>query len=179
MTIAGPNNPAAGTDDPIVGSIAWASVANAVSSNDLYTTATFGVGTATTHALRGTSFGFAIPAGANIDGVVVGIERKSSISSNTKDATVRLYTGSYVGLERKTSTFWPTTDTYEDHGSPTDVWGAVLDPTIVNAATFGFGIAVTGSLFAVASIDHVRVTVYYTAAPATGPALSQTIVVGL
>jgi hypothetical protein len=173
----GPFTGASGADDASIGTVGWSNVSNAGSSNDQYATVGLGVNK-TSHYIRGTNYGFTIPAGANIDGVVVGVERKSSSTPGTHDASCRLYTGSFVGSERATATAWPTTDAYEDHGGPTDVWGVALTDAIVNASTFGFGIAVFGSLIT-ASIDHARITVYYTVAPAGGAALSQTIVVGL
>lgn len=177
MTTQGPLSGGTFTDDATIGTRTWTSPGNAVSSNDFYAVCSLTGGT-TSHYLRATNFGFTIPAGANIDGVVVGVERKNSSSLALTDASVRLYTGSFVGSDKATATQWPLTDTYEDHGGPTDVWGATLTDSIVNASSFGVGLAVIGN-FTDASVDHIRITVYYTAVPAGGPALSQTIVVGL
>jgi hypothetical protein len=60
-------------DDSAVGTVTWASTANAVSSNDNYATA--GVGTS--HYLKLTNFGFNIPSSATITGVTVYIERSA------------------------------------------------------------------------------------------------------
>lgn len=49
-------------DDAAVGTVAWSNPSNAASSNDSYATASGAGGT--THYLKATNFGFAIPAGA-------------------------------------------------------------------------------------------------------------------
>ena len=62
-----------------VGTITWSNPTNAASSNNSYATAAAG----TSHYLRFSNFGFAIPTGATINGVTVGIERKTSTSTSS------------------------------------------------------------------------------------------------
>lgn len=179
MSSQGPLSGGTFTDDATIGTLAWSSPGSAISSNDDYATASLGF-SQVTHYLRVTNFGFTVTAGAAIDGIIVGVERNASVADCITDASVRLYTGSFVGSDKATATHWPTTDTYVDYGGAADVWGAVLTDTNINASSFGVGIAATrigSSSFA--SIDHIRITVYYTVGGAGGAALSQTIVVGL
>jgi hypothetical protein len=161
----GPNSASTFTNDATTGTVAWATRSNANVSDDNYAVATLGFN-AESQFLRAEDFGFSIPGGATIDGVVVGVERSLTLAFTVTDSIVRLYTGSFVGSNKATGTTWPTSDTYEDHGGAADVWGATLTPAIVNASTFGVGVScIASGLGADAQIDHIRITVFYSDTP--------------
>jgi hypothetical protein len=165
----GPNSASATSDCTHVAgaNVDWTNPGNAFSTNDTY--ATVSVDGTTSDLLQCVNFGFSIPSGSTITGVVVGIERKSSGTGNggSNDSNVQLVKGGTAqGANRATTTtYLDTGDTYEDHGSVTDMWGSTLAPSDVNASNFGVALAVTkanaaGSAHTV-SVDHMRITVYY------------------
>ena len=119
-------------------------------------------GGATTHYLKATNFGFTIPGGSVIDGIVVEVERKENSSSVCKDSRIRIVKGGSVGSTDKSSvTEWPTTDTYKTYGGAADLWGETWSSTDINDSTFGFALSALGVGFGTAQVDHIRITVYY------------------
>lgn len=130
------------------GIYSWTNPSNAAGSNDVY--ATFVVTTTfrTTACLKATNFGFSIPDGATIDGVAVGIERKSSQSdgsNNAQDESVFLVKeGVPAGSDKgATSTNWPTTEASATYGGAADMWSTTLTPAEVNASDFGASLNAT------------------------------------
>lgn len=55
---------------------------------------------------------------------------------------------------------WPDTDTYQMYGGPSDLWGTTWTPADINSPDFGFSFQADAEN-SIASIDHVRTTVYY------------------
>lgn len=164
----GPNNPGTMADDATVGTIAWANPDNAKTSNNNYATA-FLFPTNHSHYLKATNFGFAISGGATIDGIIVEIERFGN-GTDIFDEVVSLVVGGAVGGDnKKNAVAWAAADpdTYVSYGANNDVWSCALTPTNVNAADFGMVLQVENkhpfSSFT-ASVDHIRITVYYTTA---------------
>lgn len=132
-----------------------------------------------TGALRCSNFGFAIPADAVIDGIVVEVEQRR-FAGAARDHQVQLFSspGTGIGDNKATATAWPGTATIATYGGAADPWGASLTPAIVNASTFGVQV----KAFATAAntdvgIDFVRMTVHYT--PAASPGEASTITVGV
>jgi hypothetical protein len=164
MASEGPNNPTAGNDDAAVGSEQWVSPTNIYSSDNQFAQITPLAQGRTTHYCRATGFGFAIPSGATIDGVVVEVERREQSAVGVRDSSVRLYKAGWAGDDKAdTGTSWPTGDTYASYGSSTDDWNAALTDTIVNASTFGAGVsAYNPGANTNIYIDHIRITIYYT-----------------
>jgi hypothetical protein len=103
---------------------------------------------------------------------VVEVERsKAGTTGSVKDSNLRLVKGGTIGATDRadTVTAWPASsaDAYATYGSSSDLWGDAWSDTVVNGSTFGMAISAVegGTKFgAVAQIDHVRITVYYTAA---------------
>jgi hypothetical protein len=172
MASEGPLSPGTLADDSAVGTVAWSNPTNAASSNDSDASAAYSGGNAQSHYLKATNFGFAIPAGATIDGVVVEIERaKSGIAHAIRDAVVSLVKGGSVSGNNKADlvTAWTNTDTYITYGSSGDLWGLALAPADVNASNFGVVLSTSATLVdeegtTTAFVDHIRITVYYTEA---------------
>jgi hypothetical protein len=109
-------------------------------------------------------FGFLVPAGATVTGIVAEVER-SDPNGKTADYSVRIVKAGVIGTtERSTGTAYPTTDAYKAYGSSTDLWGQSWSYTDINNTGFGIAIAAqrnaSGSTTA-GRVDHIRVTVYY------------------
>ena len=122
--------------------------------------------------LIGYNFGFSIPDGATINGVVVTINAKASSADNIAlqngDAGVTL--GSWDGLfftangDKKTdANLWTKSDVDYTLGTSSDTWGATLSPSDINDSTFAIKILVHAvNNNATAYVDAVKITVYYT-----------------
>ncbi len=174
MASIGPNSPSTITNDTAVGAQTWTTPENAASSNNSYaliTRTTPGPATIFSTYLKALNFGFSIPSGATIDGVIVEIERKSNINSagyGIKDEVLKLVKGgTVVGTDKAaTATFWPTTEAIASYGSSSDLWGTTFTSSDINNSTFGIVLQIELTTPAksplTASVDHVKITVHYT-----------------
>ena len=159
-----------------IGTVAWTNPTRAVSSNNSYATAS--VDGTTTRFLQCTGYGFAIPAGATIDGITVNVERNSSSTANggSTDAAMRLVKAGTIGAaDRSTGTIYTTTDAIEAHGSAADLWGTTWTAADINNANFGAAFAATkasavGGAHTI-SVDHIQIVVDYTLPP-TAPTVT-------
>lgn len=116
--------------------------------------------------LIATNFGLSVPAGATITGVEARIKGRSDpnlvgeLAYLTNGVSPRLYGTAKVD----TWTDLPTSDPQGTHiyGTPTDLWGATLTPTIVNGTDFGW-IFMTYDETAPLNmlVDYMQIKVYY------------------
>lgn len=166
MASSGPNSPGTLANDATVGTIAWTNPSNAAASDNVYaTTGSLG----TTHYLKATNFGFSIPVGATINGIIVGIERNKSgePGATIQDSAVRIVkANASIGTTNKgdIGTNWPTTDTYKTYGSSSDLWGEIWTATDINDVDFGVVLSTLNTPIdsgVSANVDHIRITVYY------------------
>lgn len=119
--------------------------------------------------LLGTNFGFSIPSGATINGIVVEWKIQSAFGGRGSDYKVRIVKGGTIGSTDRSVGEWPTSAlTFVSYGSSSDLWGETWAYTDINSSTFGAAISVTANLgtYCVPAVDYVRITVYYTAAAA-------------
>src|SRR4051812_14777216 len=90
MSIQGPYGPTtAGTSNASGGTLDWSSPGNALAADGAYAQVFIGVGTGGTYYLVLTGLGFAVPAGAAVDGILVELLRAKNATS-VVDAQVRL-----------------------------------------------------------------------------------------
>lgn len=147
----------------VLGNKAWTTPTNIYSSNNAYARSIL-ARSDISYWLRATSFGFSIPDGATIDGIVAEFEKRISGSGITDSSVNIVMSGYEQGDEKKLAGYWPTSDTHIAHGGSTDLWGLGWNSAAINASNFGVSIAarmaITGEQ--AAYIDHVRITVYYT-----------------
>ena len=72
---------------------------------------------------------------------------------------------SITGADKSTDASLPASDTYENFGSSTDLWNVSWTAADINSSGFGVGFSVKSTyLTSNGFIDHIRITVYYTAA---------------
>jgi hypothetical protein len=166
MATQGPLSPATTVDDATVGTISWVNPNKAQVLDGVYAVAGVNPGTAQSHYLNATNFGFSIPTGATINGVL--LETYFTHSGSATDKSVKLVKGGTIGgTEHSASTNLGGHDSsYFPYGNSTDLWGLTLTPADINASNFGAvvsyqGIPSTGGLV---NVDHIRITVTYTAA---------------
>jgi len=167
MASQGPYSPGTAANNSSVGITSWSDVDNIKTENSIPSVSS-GKNQQTNY-IKATGFGFSIPSGATIDGIIVEVRRSRSAQYQTKDSVASIVVNGSISSSNKadTVTNWPTTYTYKTYGSSSDVWGEALTSTIINASDFGFVLSCynyrwgkNNSTFA--NIDHIRITVYYT-----------------
>jgi hypothetical protein len=173
MASEGPNFPTAaitGAD----GDASWSSLDEISAADDTSAVCSLTTGQVS-DSLVVTEFGFAIPSGATIDGVVVGV-RRQDVGGFAIDDSLSLWSAEAIGLPKLDIATWPTTYAWADYGTASDVWSATLTPAIINDNTnWGCALRVTASGVSFPQVDTVRMTVHYTEA-STGMPRSVTVV---
>lgn len=154
-------------DETSVGTSIWLFPDNAKVSDDAYARLSAALDSVS-HYLKATNFGFTIPAGSTINGIIVDVEKKTGAASGAVDNSVKIVKGGLIsGDEKADLTAWNRSDTYFSYGSASDLWGLSWTADDINASNFGFvlsgkvTLAGTGNEM---SIDHIRITIYYTEA---------------
>ena len=176
-TSSGPNSPTVGASVLRAPSyIAWANPGNITALDGSYATATC-VNSSDTISdfLYGSGYGFAIPLGSTIQGILVKAYVKSSGSGtptvNDAGGVYLSKSGAPVGATRQNLNLWPATTAPQIYGGPTDLWGTTWSPADINA--FGFGPLISAYVLGVgtvAYVDYISITVYYsTSGGASGP----------
>jgi hypothetical protein len=163
------NYPGTGADDSAVGAVAWSSPAGATADGGTSAFSFIDIGE-DTHYLKVTNFGFAVPAGATINGVAVEVERRVSTpgAAAVRDSVLRLVKGgAVVGGNKAAATNWTNSFVVASYGSASDLWGTTLTGADVNASNFGVVLSAVNHVSSddiySAQVDFIRVTVYYTA----------------
>ena len=173
----GPNSPSTGSTSADSGTVDWTGPGNITASDNSRATASLGKGVVS-YYLRATGFGFInIPTGSTINGITVEIERSiAEATSNTRDESVKIIKdGTITGDEKAdTGTFWPVNsgDAYATYGGSTDTWGATWTVANINSSNFGVAAQAKNAVptkptTETAQVDHIRITVTYTAPSTT------------
>ena len=166
MASDGPNSGGTFASSP-PGAQVWGTPSNASSSDDSRTVSQLG-GPTTTETLIVTNFSFVITDGAAINGIEVTVEKRSSASPllDAEDIEVFLVVGGTIqsGADNKaTGGDWGGSDITTTYGGSTDTWGVSLSESDVEASNFGLAFRAEGFTGLQAEVDHVTMTVYFTA----------------
>ena len=145
MPSSGPNNGGTFANDNTISGVSWAAATSAQTSDGNFASSNIGDGgVQTSQYLKVTNFGFAIPAGAIVDGIVVEVERQAQTDDASPvdfltDRFFKLVVGGTIQGQSKGDgvTHWPTMDSYKTYGSSTDKWGNTITAANVNASDFG------------------------------------------
>jgi|GEM_PF-5927412 len=172
---AGPKDPGTGVTAAGAGT-AWTNPTRVVLDDASYATAATTAlgGAVTTNSLQATNFDFsAIPNTATILGIQIAIKRFSSVdafSDFVRDNTVSLMKAGVVAGSNYaiTGTNWPVTNTtVVSYGGASDLWGTTWTPADIKTVNFGVAlsanIAKSGFNVNTASVDNMKITVYYLA----------------
>lgn len=160
MATEGPRSPGTTGNDATVGTADWLNPGNITTSNDTYANVS---GANTSKYLTGTNFGFASVTGT-VDGILAEIEQ-SKVNGGIENAVRLIIGGTITGNNKSTGATLPDADTYVSYGGSADLWGTTPTPANITASTFGVGFSTTGGGAAAnRRVDHMRVTVTYTAA---------------
>jgi hypothetical protein len=141
---------------------AWSNPDNIKASDDTYATCSFS-GTQFSNRLTGSGFSFGIPSTATIDGILVEVEIDSTGANVPVFENVIVSDGTNTG-NRAAGEPVPTTEQYVSYGGSADTWEIVWDAATIDS---DFSVYITlagGGLFQshAVSVDHFRVTIYYT-----------------
>ena len=168
MADTGWQSPGTMAVDTTIGSDNWTDPDNAKVSDDSNTIAS-GFDGSHSYYLKATNFGFSIPSGATINGILISIERFTNQSSGLTDYEIKIVkaNGSIGTTNKSAGATWSTTETYYEYGGSSDLWGETWGESDIEDVDFGVVLSTTFSVFEVASVDHIRIKVYYTVASAT------------
>lgn len=165
MASQGPLSPGTVGDDPATGlfgyGAAMSNVNNVKVSDNVY--ANNSIGPSNNRGLTAQNFGFSIPTGSTIDGILVEVEGKEASGNTRVNAIKTIKADGTIGTTQKgPSSYWNGTDTYYSFGSSSDLWGDTWTAEDINDTDFGTVLLVAG-YDDTCSMDHIRITVYYTA----------------
>jgi hypothetical protein len=161
----GPNFPSTVVDDPSTGTVTWNVPGNAAASDNVEAAAGGLLGAAS-HYLKATGFGFAIPAGAVIEGIQVGVERRGI---DVWDAKARIVKAGSIGTTDKAylggypAGVWDFGEMVALYGGSGDLWGETWTPADINDANFGFALSAFGG-DGLAAVDSISISVFYSSA---------------
>jgi hypothetical protein len=149
--------PTAGANVDRAASTAWGTPENVVSDDATDTTVVV-----PSDYLVTSSYGFAIPTDAIIQGITVRVEA-SETGSGTSNYIPQLHsdtTPTLIGAAKGAVTVSGTTKVISSNGGVADLWSATLTPAIVNAAGFGVSIWSTDTVNTLA-VDFITIAIEY------------------
>lgn len=153
----GPNYAGAGTNTTSYGgsgSGPWVNPGNCTADDGADVTFT-GVGPSHPDTHVSDNFGFSIPSGENILGILVEIGDKSG--SSVEDYVKLVCNSAAVGDNKSSGSAFSAVSNY---GGASDDWNASLTYSDVNRTDFGVAIHVSPSPSPTLSFDYVRITIY-------------------
>ena len=160
-------SPGTVVSDSTVGTVAWFAPDRAKVNDNSYTEALLGAGEIS-HYLKATNFGFSIPTGVTINGILVEIEEVSDDGTADDNEVKIIKSDGTLGTQNKAvgGSSFPSNPTYISYGSSSDLWGETWTAEDINDVDFGTVISAIGA--GNANVDHIRITVTYV--PAAGGA---------
>lgn len=165
--IQGPLNGSTFTTVNIPGSgQTWTNASNVSASDNIY--ATFGnlpnPAGAFTDYLVVTGFGFSVPPGATISGIVVEVER-SDPNGRTADNSIRIVKNGVISAsEYGNSATYSFSDNSQSFGNAGELWGESWTAADINSPSFGIAISAKRSVSSGTTggrIDNIRIAVFF------------------
>jgi hypothetical protein len=134
------NTPGTIVDDSAVGTLTWSNPIGAIVSDDSYTTTSLS-SIATSHYLKATDFGFAVPTGATINGILVeaDIKFEEGYTAYENEMKIVKADGS-IGSENKankTAGRSSGTEATFSYGGASDLWSEDWTTADINDSDFG------------------------------------------
>ena len=163
-------SPGTASNDDSIGNLSWYFVNNIKISDDSYSLTSEATSEDLSNRLKATNFGFSIPDGATITGILVSIERnaKSDETSTVSDLAISIIKsdGSIGGIYKAYSGYWPKAAQDETvyYGGSSDLWGESWTPSDINNSNFGVALVVQFGEEASedrAYVDHIQIKIYY------------------
>lgn len=165
MSSQGPLFPTAASGNTATlggGSVVWTNPQNIQANDGVFASCLPGV--SITDDLRGSTYGFTVPATATIRGILLEVAANSPATTNVeKFNVVALEGGGGASANRAAGLLTPTLTTFSFGGSA-DLWGTTWTPAQINAATFVSNISFssTGGGPGTLQVDFHRITVFFT-----------------
>lgn len=170
MATSGPLYPSTLTPDGS-GTVAWSNLTNLSADDATYATAVFSPYDYT-DVVDATAFGFAIPGGSTIDGIVVEVQGKVNTADDSGIYSILLLkAGTPTGDNKGSSDpfVFTASDTTKTWGGAADLWGTTWTVSDINNSGFGLQFsAAANDYVGTVTVDFVRITVHYTAAGGGG-----------
>lgn len=157
-------NPGTEAVDTSVGTVNWNSSTNAMSMDTLYDSVS-GLSSTYTYYLKLTNFGFSIPSGSTINGIIVRINGYRAVSTACPFANVRIVKGGSISSTNMAGSATLTTSPADyDFGSSSSLWGETWTYSDINSSTFGvvFNLQMQNTKLFSAYIDGVQIQIHYT-----------------
>jgi hypothetical protein len=151
------------------GGSSWANLSNLSASDGAFATNTVHPSNGA-NVLVAQGFGFSIPTGATIDGILVEIQGKAdaTVGGGGNGQLIKTgTTGTGSTFSFGSASGWTTTNTIFSMGGSTNLWGTTWSPSDVNGSDFGIRIDVGFYPNHLISVDAIRFTVYYTGGTTT------------
>jgi hypothetical protein len=171
MADTGYKSPGTAANDDAVGTEVWNNPDN-IKTDDPYMANTESSPGETSNYLKATNFGFTIPTGSTIDGILVEIKRYTNRDTDTlytKDSAVKIVKASgSIGTTNKgyVDTKWTTNSGYFSYGASDDLWEEIWTASDINNSNFGVVLSSTRTGTTGAAwfsyVEHIRIKVYYT-----------------
>lgn len=155
---SGPNSPGTMTTVAQGGATTdWTNPDNAKVSDNVY--ATNNLAGAVSYQLLASNFGFSIPSDATIKGILVEVEAKTATLSAVTYG-VHVFKGGVAAGNQSVGSM-NTTEQYLQAGGSTSLWNTTWTPANINDSSFGASFQIVDLYTDTISVDHIRVTVYY------------------
>ena len=143
----------------------WTNPGNITTSDNAYATSTV-TASGVSDQLRGVTWGFTIPTGSLIEGIILSVERIGGAGLGTiEDYTVHLKTGTKTSTNKAIAGAWDILEETINYGGATDTWGQTWTVDEINESGGAFAVEFTVQETAaqdrVASVDSISLTVYY------------------
>lgn len=153
-----------GADDATVGTLVWSSPNQIATGN--VTDALPSGASQQTHYLKATNFSLAVPSGATIIGIQLGVTRFAGPGPVAQDAAIKLVkAGTIQATNRSLSGAWSSAGyTVATYGGPTDLWGTTWTPTDINNSGFGAVVSALSLSNGTIAVRLVQITVFFTLA---------------
>jgi hypothetical protein len=162
-TNTGVGSPSTAINFPPLISTLWTNPGNVFAADGVVATCSM-IASGGSDNLFVSGYGFAVPANAIINGIVVKALVRSSLGTVRDLSVFIMKAGTAVGTDHFNGNPWTTVLANQTYGSTSDLWGATWTPADINNAGFGFVISATNNSGSaqVASIDYISIQVYYT-----------------
>ena len=170
MADTGWKSPGTVVNDSSVGTVAWSNPDNVKTSDNSYAQVGESINSLSTYYLKTTNFGFNIPIGSTINGILIEVEKRAPEADDSSwviDNSIKIVKsdGSFGTTNKADSlTRWENSDSYVSYGSDSDLWNESWTVSDINNSNFGVVISasLTVDHSVTAQIDHIQMKVYYT-----------------
>ena len=169
----GPNDGGTASNDSAIGTRSWVNPSNALGSDNLISNADM-YNDQISNYLSVSNFGFSIPVGATIDGILAEIEADTDVAGGGdcpgygNEYQIRIVKGGVVGSTELGTGIAVNDidDAYTSYGGASDLLGETWTAADINSTLFGFAYSAyaTSQDDCYVDVDNVRITVYYTEA---------------